>query len=114
MVDSASPDSDVSDLSDKLESLRSEWKDLQASVAARQAALKEASRLAEKFRNDAELLGAWMGLTEEKLQAEQSVSLQSEELSKQLKCPEAPELLVGGGPCVGARGRGCGGISTSL
>ena len=85
MVDTASPMSDISDLSDKIEGLRSEWKNLQAKVTERQGVLKEARRLADKFYADADMLNAWLQMTEDKLDALGPVSLDEEEANKQLK-----------------------------
>ena len=69
IVDSAStsPMSDVSDLSEKLESLREGWKELHRVASERDLRLKEADKLADQFHSDADLLAAWLNLAEEKL-----------------------------------------------
>ena len=69
IVDSAStsPMSDVSDLSEKLESLREGWKELRRVASERDLRLKEADKLADQFHSDADLLAAWLNLAEEKL-----------------------------------------------
>ena len=64
---SASPVSDVSDLSEKLESLRDGWKELRDAASERDLRLKEADKLADQFHSDADLLAAWLSLEEEKL-----------------------------------------------
>ena len=64
---SASPVSDVSDLSEKLESLRDGWKELRHAASERDLRLKEADKLADQFHSDADLLAAWLNLAEEKL-----------------------------------------------
>lgn len=85
MVDSASPMSDVSDLSDRLDSLSGEWKKLKGKVDDRKGKLKDVQRLAEKFYENADILKAWLVMHEEKLGSFEPVHLEEDLVNKQLK-----------------------------
>ncbi len=85
MVDSASPMSDMSDLSEQLDGLQSEYKALKDKIAEREKKLKDANQLAERFQGDADLMKAWLELNEEKLANAGPITVDENAVNKQLK-----------------------------
>ena len=85
MVDSASPMSDVSDLSDKLDSLSGDWKKLKTKVDDRKNKLRDVQQLADRFNGNADILRAWLAMSEEKLGNCEPVHMEEDVLNKQLK-----------------------------
>ncbi len=67
MIENASPVSDVSDLSDRVEGIRDEWQSLKRALSDRDLRIREANKMADKFYSDADLLSAWLSLHEDKL-----------------------------------------------
>ena len=93
MMDSASPMSDISDLSEKLEGLKQEHKGLKDKLAERANKLKEANRLANKFQGDADLMKAWLELNEEKLDSAAPIDIDEDIVNKQLKEAQVSALF---------------------
>ena len=85
LTSSASPMSDVSDISEKLDGIKSEWKKLKEKVTDRAGKLKEANKHAEKFRADMDKMIVWLGLNEETLEKASPVDLDRDMVNKQLK-----------------------------
>ena len=95
MIDHASPMSDVSDLSDKVDGMRSNWKSLREKMAERNSKLKEVGKHSEKFHDDLDTMLLWLQLNEEKLESAAAVGLDKDTVAKQLKDAQAlqTELL---------------------
>ena len=84
-MDEASPMSDISDLSEKMDGMRSEWGKLKDKVSTRGSKVKTASKQATKFHADLETMKLWLKLTEDKLTSAGPVALDKDAISRQLK-----------------------------
>ena len=85
LVDTASPMSDVSDLSDRLDSIKSEYGKIKRKSSQKKDKFKECNKMANKFQGDLDLLSAWLQLNEEKVTAMPPVGLKKNIIAKQLK-----------------------------
>ena len=84
-LEQASPLSDVSDLTDKVDAVRGEWAKLKTKASDRQQHLKDVHRHAQKFQADLDTMQMWLNLEEDKLEKADAISLDKPVLSKQLK-----------------------------
>ena len=84
-MDKASPMSDISDLSDKMDSVRSDWAQVRDKLSKRTGQLKKASTHAEKFTGELETMKMWLMFNEEKLSTLGPLSLDKDKITKQLK-----------------------------
>ena len=77
--------SDVSDLSEKMESVRAEWVQIKEKLSDHSRKLKEASIHAEKFNGELDTMKMWLMLNEEKLSEMGPLTLDKDDIAKQLK-----------------------------
>jgi len=77
--------SDISDLSEKMESVRSEWVQMKDKLTDHSRKLKDATTHAEKFNGELDTMKMWLMLNEEKLAEVGPLILDKDEIVKQLK-----------------------------
>lgn len=94
MLDEASPMSDVSDLSDKMDGFKTELGRLKDKVSRRSAKLKSANKLAGSFQGNLDTLRLWLGLNEEKLSEMGPVGLDRNTIVQQIQETQALQAEI--------------------
>ena len=94
MVDQASPMSDISDISDKMEGMRTGWRKLKDKAADRKSKLKATNKHAEKFQGDLDTMVAWLGMEEEKLAKAGPADMDKEAVDRNLKDAQVRPRLI--------------------
>lgn len=82
---SLSPMSDTSELSDTINSIQTEQRKLKDKLKNRSSKVKQAASHAEKFQTDLDIMEKWLGHQEERLQSQEAVSSDPEQMAKQVK-----------------------------
>ena len=74
----------TADLGEKLDAVKTEWRDVRERAADKASQLREAASRADKFHNDLDTMLGWISLNEEKLSSAASPSLRRDTLTRQL------------------------------
>ena len=98
MLDEAAPMTDMSAVTDKLDTLRSDKHRLKQQLDERSQRLKRASEAVEKFETTADTLSAWLDIQDDRLQAIGQPAMDEGVVDAQLKDAQVRVCIGKGAP----------------